>query len=194
MEKLLPGETSRNVAQPPSAVRTALGAGATRRVTQIARVLEAVRARGAHGATRHELATELGMRLLPVTSCVWELLGRNKRHPGVPRLVESGARIGPKGYRNKVLVAVDLERDEDLGRRIEEYVRSRGEAGATRREIASALNSGTDRTSGPSPNSVRLQVRYLLGECAWDRAAPRLRRNGTRPGPHGIERQVFVAC
>jgi hypothetical protein len=85
-----------------------------------------------------------------------------------------------------VLVAVDLERDHDLGRRIAEYVRSRGQAGATRAEIASALNA--------NPGHVRLQVRYLLGECAWDRASQRLRRNGTRPGAHGIERQVFVAC
>ena len=175
MQELLPGETSRNA-------RAKAGAA---RVTQIARVLDAVRARGARGATRWELAKELGLRRLRVTSCVWELLGRNKRKPALPRLVESGARISRKGYRNKVLVAVDLARDNDLGRRIEEYVRSRGEAGATRADISAGLNA--------SPNHVRLQVRYLLGECAWDRAAPRLKRNGTRPGAHGIERQVFVA-
>ena len=216
MQNVLPGETS----------RIALASAGAARASQTARVLEAVRAHGAHGATRRELAEELGLSFCRVTSRVWELLGRNKRRPSLPRLVESSSRVSQKGWRNKVLVAVDLARDEDLGRRIEEYVRSCGAAGATRAEITAAVVAtsvaravvatsvaravvatsvaravgssegaaeAATTTRGPSPNSIRLQVRYLLGECAWDKAAPRLRRNGTRPGPHGIECQVFTA-
>ena len=75
--------------------------------TQVLKVLAFLRARGAHGATRSEIAQALGLEEGAAGTHALALLGESRGRPRKPEIKRSErTRPGPTGLPNEVLVAV----------------------------------------------------------------------------------------
>lgn len=93
-----PGPLFRRVPPAPYAAGSDTSQQAAARKTNLAadrsRVLALIASRGAHGATTDEVEEILGLRHQNASARVWDLAGRNWRHPlpGAPFIVETEAK------------------------------------------------------------------------------------------------------